>query len=427
MMENDWNSRLSKDQLKTLLLSQFEVFWRLDTGLARAKLAEIEQAVRAPHAVIVSGLRRVGKTTLLAQIAHKLGRDSFYYVNFEADCFLGFQATDASHLYQVLLETFGERKIFILDEVQNFPGWELFVRRFMDLDFKFYLAGSLTPLPGQELGTHLAGRYVPVELFPFSFSEFIRFQPEAIPDLQRLTVGDQARLKHILEAYLRSGGLPEALKYPELPLRRELYEAILYRDIAARHHLKKVAALRELAFYLLSNPSGLFSLDQLKRQFHLGSVRTIQDYLSYLENSWLVFTLDVYAASVKPQPFRQKKIYCIDTGLATAVGFSPDPHKLLENLAFLALRCQTKELYACVMPGGLDASFYLPTKRQLIQISTDWGNPATREREVQALSAALKTVRVESTLILSDAEQQSFELGGIQVEVRSIAAWLANQ
>lgn len=126
MLENDWNSRWSKDQLKTLLLSQFEAFWKLDTGLERAKLAEIEQAVRAPHAVIVSGLRRVGKTTLLAQIAHKLGRDSFYHVNFEADYFLGFQATDASHLYQVLLETFGERKIFILDEVQNFPGWELF-------------------------------------------------------------------------------------------------------------------------------------------------------------------------------------------------------------------------------------------------------------------------------------------------------------
>lgn len=297
----------------------------------------------------------------------------------------------------------------------------------MDLGFKFYLAGSLTPLPGQELGTHLTGRYVPVELFPFSFSEFIRFQNEAIPDLQRLTAGDEACLKNLLEAYLRFGGLPEALTYPELPLLSELCEAILYRDIAVRHHLEKVAALRELAFYLLSNPAGLISLDQLKRQFHLGSVKTIQDYLNYLENSWLVFTLDVYTPSLKRQQFRQKKIYCIDTGIATTVGFSPDPHKLLENLVFLALRHQTKELYACGMPGGLEASFYLPQKRQLIQISTDWGNSATREREVQALSAALKTVRVESVLILSDAEQQSFELGGILVEVRSIAAWLASQ
>ena len=136
----------------------------------------MEQAADLPHAVIVSGLRRVGKSTLLVQAAHKLGKDKFYYINFEDDRFLGFEAQDANYLYQILVELFGERKIFILDEVQNIPEWERFVRRFMDMGFKFYITGSNASLLSRELGTRLTGRYVPIELFPFSFKEFSAIQ-----------------------------------------------------------------------------------------------------------------------------------------------------------------------------------------------------------------------------------------------------------
>ena len=108
MNENPWNSRWSKDQIKAMLIEQFDSFWTRDTGTERTQLDEIESAANVPHAVIVSGLRRVGKSTLLAQMAHKLGRDAFYYVNFEDDRFLGFQPEDANHLYQALVETFGE-------------------------------------------------------------------------------------------------------------------------------------------------------------------------------------------------------------------------------------------------------------------------------------------------------------------------------
>ena len=98
MNENSWNSRWSKDQLKTVLIGQFNSFWERDTGLERTQLAEVKRAVRAPHTVIISGFRRVGKTTLLAQMAHKLGKEAFYYVNFEDDCFLGFQPDNIDSL-----------------------------------------------------------------------------------------------------------------------------------------------------------------------------------------------------------------------------------------------------------------------------------------------------------------------------------------
>ena len=140
MNENLWKSRWSKDQIKAMLLEQFDSFWKREPGIPRERLMEVEQAKNLPHAVIVSGLRRVGKSTLLAQMAHKLGKDAFYYLDFEDDRFLGFQADDANNLYQSLVELFGERKVFVIDEVQNIPGWEHFVRRFMEMGFKFYIS-----------------------------------------------------------------------------------------------------------------------------------------------------------------------------------------------------------------------------------------------------------------------------------------------
>jgi uncharacterized protein len=425
MNDNIWKSRWSKSQIKAMLLEQFDAFWARNTGTERTQLVEIERATQVPHAVIISGLRRVGKSTLLAQMAHKLGKNSFYYINFEDDRFLGFQADDATDLYQALLEVFGERKVFIIDEVQNIPGWEHFVRRFMDTDFKFYITGSNASLLSRELGTRLTGRYIPIELFPFSFLEYLQFRGEEIPDLQRMTTVRTARLQNLLDAYLQSGGIPDALKYPELPLLRTLYDDVLYRDIATRYQLEAVTALKELAFYLMSNPASTVSFNKLKEQFRLGSVNTIKSYIDYMENSWLVLTLNLYDYSVKRQQIAAKKIYAIDTGLSNAVGFgfSPNTGKLLENLVFLALRRQTKEIYYYMTPAGYEVDFYLPEKRQLIQVTQHLENSATREREVRALNDAVQGVQAESALILSDANEDGFETRGVRVEVRSTAEW----
>lgn len=409
-----------------MLLEQFETFWQRDTGVERSKLAEIQSAADAPHAVIISGLRRVGKSTLLAQAAHCLGQSVFYYINFEDDRFLGFRVEDADDLYQMLVEIFGDRKIFFIDEVQNIPGWEHFVRRFMDLGMKFYITGSNASLLSRELGTRLTGRYLPIELFPFSFHEMLQFRGEPIPDVQRMTTIERAGLQRAMNTYLLSGGIPDALKYPELPLLRTLYDDVLYRDIAARHRIDAVAALKELAFYLLSNPAGLVSFNKLKDQFRLGSVNTISNYIDYMENSWLVFTTNLYDFSLKRQQIAPKKVFCIDTGLANSVGFnfSPNTGKLLENLVFLALRRKTREIYYYTTPGGFEVDFYLPESHQLIQVAQHMENPATREREVRALEDAIQHLHPRSALILADSNEAGLDLAGMRVEVRSIAEWL---
>jgi predicted AAA+ superfamily ATPase len=429
MNENSWKSKWTKDQIKAMLLEQMQAFWQRDIGIVRTQLAEVEKAKALPHAVIVSGLRRAGKSTLLAQMAHRLGEGQFYYINFEDDRFLGFQADDATDLYQVMIEVFGERKIFVIDEVQNIPGWEHFVRRFMDMGFKFYITGSNASLLSKELGTRLTGRYVPIELLPFSFREFMQFQGEPVPDPNRMTTVDHARLQNSLRSYLQLGGIPDALKYPELPLLRTLYDDVLYRDIATRYRLDAVTIIKELAFYLMSNPASLISYNKLKERFQVGSVNTIKSYIGYMENSWLLFTLNVYDYSVKRQQIAPKKVYSIDTGLTNTVGFgfSPNTGKLLENLVYLTLRRNTKDIYYFSSPGGYEVDFYLPKKQQLIQVTQSMDSPAVREREFRALQGAIGSVKVQSALILADADEDPIRINGVPVEIQSAAKWLMNE
>jgi len=426
MSENNWKSRWSKDQIKAMLLEQHESFWQRDTGIERSQLSEIERSAHLPHAIIISGLRRVGKSTLLAQLAHRLGGETFYYINFEDDRFLGFQAEDANDLYQALLELFGERKIFVLDEIQNIPGWEHFVRRFMEMGLKFYITGSNASLFSRELGTRLTGRYVPVELFPFSFTEFLNFRGYPVPNLERLTTAETARLQKHLYEYVQFGGIPDPLKYPELPLLRTLYDDVLYRDIATRYRIEEVRALKELAFYLMSNPTGQISFNKLKEQFRLGSVNTIKNYIEYLENSWLIFTLNVYDYSIKRQQIAAKKVYSIDTGLTNAVGFnfSPNTGKLLENLVFLSLRRKTSEIYYFTTPAGYEVDFYLPEARQFIQVAQNMDHPATREREIRALMDAMRAINLSKGMILSSSNMDSVTENGATITIRSLAEWL---
>lgn len=429
MNEMIWKSRWTREQIRAMLLEQMNSFWQRDTGIERERLVDLTRAAHLPHALIVSGMRRVGKSTLLAQMAHRLGPETFYYLNFEDERLIGFQAQDANDLYQMLVEIIGVRKIFILDEIQNVPGWEHFVRRFMDLGFKFYITGSNASLLSRELGTRLTGRYVPVELFPFSFREFMQFRQINLPDVLRLTTLEKASLNSALDDYLQAGGIPDALKYPELPILRTLYDDVLYRDIAARYQLSGVETLRELAFNLISNPAGLVNYNKLKEQYRLGSVNTIRSYVANMENSWLLFTSRLYDYSLKRQQIAPKKMYSIDTGMVNAVGFSFSPNrgKLMENLVFLSLRRTNNEIYYYLTPSGYEVDFFLPKQQQLIQVTQHLSNPVTRERELRALEDAANALNVRNLLILSDEGEDDFIRAGLSIQVRSIATWLLEQ
>ncbi len=418
---------LTSGLLASVLTEQYDAFLAKEIGVQREVLDQLEGIITTPQITVITGLRRVGKSTLLAQIATKYLKHEFYFVNFEDERLLNFQVTDFDLLHETLISLFGEKKTFLFDEIQNVPEWERFVRRLHDQGYKFILTGSNASLLSQELGTRLTGRSIRVELFPFSFKEFLAFKQIEIHASKVLTTKQRGKLRKLANEYIAFGGIPDALKYPELAIHKTLYDDVLYRDIATRYKLENTQSLKELAFYLVSNTASLISFNKLKDFLKLGSVNTVKNYIDYLENSWLFFIVNKYAHSVKEQQIAAKKIYGIDTGLTQSVGFSfsKNKGKLIENAVFLHLRRTYQDVYYYKTAQGYEVDFFLPEKRMFIQVSHHLDAEETRERELRALVSARQEQSTSKTMIIvTENEKQSLERDGFQIDIVPLYEWL---
>lgn len=423
MVENIFKN---KQYLSQILVDQESSFWAKDRGVTRDALTKLSEAESSPFVVVISGLRRVGKSTLLAQLATKLGRPEYFYVNFEDERLMDFKAPDWDFLFQVLVELYGKRKIFLLDEIQNVRGWERFVRRMSDEGYKFYITGSNASLLSKELGTKLTGRYLTVEVFPFSFGEFLRFLKIDYPQKKLLTTENTAEVTSLLNMYLEKGGIPSMLRFPELETGKSLYDDVLYRDIANRYKIKEDQALKELAFYLMSNYSTQFSFNKLKSALGLGSVNTVKNFVQYLISGWLVFTINRFDYSVKKQQVLPKKVYVIDTGLANKVGFffSKNTGKALENLVFLELRRRREDIYYYQTPSDREIDFYLPKKGELYQVCADLRNEKTKKREVDALVDAMEEFGIRQGTIITEGQRDEIVTKVGVINVVPVWDWL---
>src|SRR3989338_975997 len=209
-MADQQQTQITKDVLASALKEQAESFKNRDLGIEREILDQLSDAISAPQITVITGLRRVGKSTLLAQIANKYLKGGYYFVNFEDERLLNFQVKDFDLLHEILISMFGEKQTFLFDEIQNVPEWERFVRRLHDQGYKFIVTGSNASLLSQELGTRLTGRSIRIELFPFSFREFLLFKKVEIPDLKVLTTRQKGQLLKLTKDYIVSGGIPDA-------------------------------------------------------------------------------------------------------------------------------------------------------------------------------------------------------------------------
>lgn len=428
-MVDQQQTRITKDSLASALKEQADSFEARDLGVEREILEEIRGTISAPQITVITGLRRVGKSTLLAQIAQKYLKNGYYFVNFEDERLLNFKVTDFDLLHETLISLFGDKQTFLFDEIQNVPGWERFVRRLHDQGYKFIVTGSNASLLSQELGTRLTGRSLRVELFPFSFREFLSFKEVKVPELKVLTTKQKGQLLKWTKEYVTSGGIPDSLKYPALEIHKTLYDDVLYRDIAARYKLDNVKNLKELAFYLISNISTLTSFNKLKELLKLGSVNTVKSYIDYLENSWLFFVVNKYAYSVKEQQIAAKKIYGIDTGLAASVGFSfsKNSGKLMENAVFLKLRRKTKDIYYYKTAQDYEVDFFLPKEKTFIQVSQQFDLSETGEREIRAITAAATEQKnVTTRIVVTERDKQIVSKDGLKIQIVPLYEWLLN-
>lgn len=319
-----------KDTLRNIVTSQRRDIDLSNTGIKREMLNEID--MQSPHVIILSGIRRCGKSTLLLQIMKSL--DSYYFFNFEDPRAVSFELSDYQKLDDIFHEEFGESKYYFFDEIQNVPDWERAIRTLQDRGNKIFITGSNASLLSKELGSRLTGRHLMYELFPFSLNEMLELTG------QSLSIES-------FQDYVQKGGFPEYLKYNNIDILRQLFRDIISRDIITRYKIKEHKLLMELAIFLLTNFGNEFSFNRLKNQFSLGSVNTIISYLSFLEDSYLLFTVPKFNFSYSKQRSGAKKVYGIDAGLirANSASFTQDKGRLLENIFFLILKRTHREIF----------------------------------------------------------------------------------
>ena len=281
---------------------------------------------------VITGIRRCGKSFFTALLLKDL---NFAYINFDERVLL---SLEPEKIFSILLEIYGDVKILFLDEIQNVEGWELWVNSLQRKGYNLIITGSNAKLLSKELATHLTGRHIPLEIFPFSFREFL-LSKDFKEDLK--TTKGESLVKHYLEEYLSVGGFPEVVVEGENPniYLRNLFYDIVEKDIIARYKIVFKSVIRELAITLISNFTNYVSFRKLKEKFGLGSEHTIKNYLDYLKETYLFFFLNKF--SFKPIEIERsnKKVYCVDTGIinSVAIRFSENKGRFLENLVAIEL------------------------------------------------------------------------------------------
>lgn len=415
--------------LKEVVLEQKQARRNFDLGIKRIELNSIKRLLDLPHTVIISGMRRVGKSTFLAQIADNFFKEGVYYFNFEDERLVEFDTADFNNLYELLLEIEGEKKCFFFDEIQNVRNWELFVRRMQDKGHKFFITGSNASLLSKEFGTRLTGRYVMLELYPFSFIEFLRFNKREYNKDMLLYTKERAIIKRYFSDYIKTGGMPEYLKYQNASIIKRVYEDILYRDIVARYDIKEVKTLRELGLYFLSNIGSVFSYNRLKNMLGLGSSNTIKSYVNYLEDTFLIFTLNRFSYSLRQQIAANKKVYCIDNGIAESVAFSfsKNTGKFLENLVFIELKRRFKEIYYYKTRNAFEVDFLIRKSDKdimLIQVTNELQDKKVRDREINSMITAMEELKVKRYFVLTNDNEENIKIKDKQIFIEPVYKWL---
>ncbi len=400
---------INKTILTEIITSQREKILKQDSGISREKLKDLK--FRSGSALIISGIRRCGKSTLLKQILDK--SKNFHYLNLEDPRLDGFELKDFNRVKEIFEEQQGLKGIYFFDEIQNVQNWEKFIRFLVDDKKTIIITGSNASLLSRELGTRLTGRHINYELFPFSYNEFLKFK--------KLNSGIKS-----YKQYFRDGGFPEFLENKDNYYLNEILSSVVMRDIAVRHGIKNSGLLRKIAIYLISNVGKEFSYNSLKKIFEVGSVRSVIDYVSYFEDAYLLFTIPKFSYSYKKQQVNPKKVYSIDNGFsyANSVSFSKDLGKMLENQVFLYLRKKYSEIF--YFQKNKECDFIVKFKEKIkgaIQVCYEL-NEENQNREIKGLLEAISELKLKQGLILTFNQEDEFKIENKKIIVKPVWKWL---
>lgn len=375
---------------------------------------------------VITGVRRSGKSTL----AHRaLAGTPYAYANFDDERLSGMASDQLNNLLEALYTVYGDFKYLFLDEIQNVDNWHLFINRLHRNDIHVIITGSNSKLLSRELASHLTGRYSTIEMFPFSFREFLA--AKGLPQMAEATAKSQGLLIRYFNEFMTDGGFPEIISgEPKDSYAGNLFEAIVTRDIIYRYGIRHIRTFREVAHYLAANSGTEISYNRIKNLFGLGSENTARNYVSYLEEAWLILTLPKFSFK-KQESLRNRKAYVIDNSFCGVSGplFSQNSGRLLENVVFLELirksRSENYEVFYYKKVVEVDFVIYHDRKvLELIQVAQETADVKTRNREVRALLTASGDLGTANLTIITLDEEYEIKEEGKIIRVVRITDWL---
>ncbi|KPA13330.1 ATPase AAA [Candidatus Magnetomorum sp. HK-1] len=391
----------------------------------------LDTYLKTSQVVVISGIRRCGKSSLLYLIKNlmHIKKEHIIYFNFEDERLINFQIEDFNELYALHIELFRpdtSKIVWFLDEIQNIPNWEKFVNRMYEKGMKIFVTGSNATLLSSEISTTLTGRNMTIYLMPFSFKEYLRFKNISYSKTI-MTTEQQAMLTGEFTKYIETGGFPQVVKENNSELISSYYQDIIYRDIIARYSLQQTEELKNLSLFIASNISRLYSYRKLLSICGVNSVSTIKKYLNYFEQSFLFYFVKKFDYSVRKQILNPKKIYLSDTGFYGKIGFraTQDFGHLLENIVFLSLKKMGKEIF--YHKNKYECDFVIKENLkiiQAIQVTAQMNNEKTRERELTGLYEALNTYNLDQGLILTETEEGEEIYKQKRIVIKPVWKWL---
>ena len=382
---------------------------------------DADELLQNPLIKLITGPRRVGKSVFALLM---LQGKNFAYLNFDDNQLL--EKWDEDLAMSALDDVYPDYDFMLLDEIQNLPDWDLWVSKLYRRGKNLIITGSNANMLSSEMATVLTGRYLQIEMLPFSLDETMRWK-NISPDCE-----EQAAQAIVLaDDYMRNGGYPETI--PARSITKSylstLFDSILLKDVAQRHNVRNTTDLYNLATYLLSNFCNPISANELAGELGMSSVATTKKFCDYLNEPYLFFYLPRFNNKLKLMNKAPKKAYVVDNGFvqSTAFNLSENLGRLLENQVFVELLRrgyipgQTLFYYRTRNDKEIDFVTRKGTKvEQLIQVCYDMTSEKTRKRELDALVEAAEELHCDNLHIITNSQEEQIEWKGTAILETSI-------
>ncbi len=385
---------IDEETLQNVAAKQAEIESRRDTGLPRP--LSVNESTLDSHALVLTGVRRCGKSTLMSQRIRRNAAD-WFYLKFDSPQLVDMELGDSDALDRVIARS-GARNLYF-DEMHELDGWELYVLQKLDEGFRVCVTGSNASLLKGERATKLTGRHISRELFPFSFKEYCEY------------LGKPHDWTEI-DGYLKSGGFPRFLATRDESILFELFDDIMYRDVVAKHGIREMGAVQRLAAYLIENPGCRFSATRMLKSLNVSVASTVINWCDWFEDAYLFFFVPKYSDSVRAQLVNPRKVYSVDTGLVNVVSRRIVFNDALcfENMVFLALRRKYRDIFYFDDGGECD---FVCMEHHLPRVAVQACVKLTKEdsgREKDGLVAAMRRFSFNEGFIVTKSQREDIKV-----------------